>query len=68
MEANLTSIAPIIAWPWRLRELGPEGRVKGGNCIVCRRDVAVTDLTCRPICIYCGMDRGIVPLEDRPIR
>lgn len=44
------SIAPIVAWPWALRSLGPAGRDRGGACIDCGRDVAVPGL-CRPVCI-----------------
>lgn len=63
----MVSIAPVIAWPWRLRFLGPAGCDRGGACIHCGRDVAIAS-PCRPVCIYCGMERGLVPLNDHPIQ
>ena len=43
------------------------GRQRGGTCIDCGRDVAIAG-PCRPVCIYCGMERGLVPLDDQPIQ
>lgn len=63
---TVASIVPIIAWPWRLRSLGPGDRPIAGACIDCGRDVAVPG-PCRALCIYCGMTRGIVALEDKPL-
>lgn len=64
---GIASISPIIAWPWHLRFLGHPGWDVGGSCIDCRRAVAVPG-PCRPVCIYCGMGRGLVETIDKPIQ
>ncbi len=55
-------------WPWHLRFCGPEPAVPG-YCWTCEREVAVpTDRTGeRPVCIYCGMDSGLVEAVDKPL-
>lgn len=67
MAAAVTSIAPVVAWPWHLRDMGPTDHTVGASCIQCGRDVAAPPTPCRPVCIYCGMSRGIVRSDDVPI-
>ncbi len=55
---------PVVCWPWHLRFQGPDHYATGKNCFVCNQDVAALKDAARPICLYCGMERGIVPLEE----
>ncbi|WP_340109478.1 hypothetical protein [Pikeienuella sp. HZG-20] len=65
-SASITSISPVIAWAWDLRDLGPQGYDTGARCIYCARDVAAPARR-RAVCLYCALDRGLTPAEDAPI-
>ena len=54
----------VVCWPWRLRFCGPDHYSTGKNCIACHQDIAAPKDAARPICLHCGMERGIVPLEE----
>ena len=56
--------APIVCWPWHLRLEGPADYSAGMECTDCRRDVAAPKNARRPICLYCAMERGLVPLIE----
>lgn len=51
--------------PWRGRSFVKEP-THGGRCCFCEREIAVPEsargLTAS--CIYCGMDRGLVPIVE----
>lgn len=55
---------PTVCWPWHLKFCGPSDRNHGRPCFVCGKEVATPRICQRPICLYCGMDRGIVPLVE----
>lgn len=50
--------------PWRLRFM--DGYPHSARCCFCNRDVAVpADAIGKNVaCIYCGMERGFVPLQE----
>lgn len=61
---------PVACWPWELRSLGGfTEHPRGAQCQDCRREVAAPrDAGSQPIvCIYCGMDQGLVEAIDRPL-
>lgn len=64
--------AVVVCAPWHLRGFGEPcaddgNHPKGGQCTDCGRDIAVPHSAAgEPICLYCGMERGIVPIEDKP--
>jgi hypothetical protein len=43
---------------------GPDHYRTGMVCSSCRRDVAAPAGTPHPIYLYCGMERGLVPLIE----
>ena len=63
----INSIAPIVAWPWHLRTLAKKDQQHGGQCCHCRREIAIAKDE-RGICLYCAMDRGLIPLIDEPLK
>lgn len=56
-------VAFCAAWHARGFEHGP---VHGGTCCWCGRDVAAPSSAQGKTvaCIYCGMDRGLIPIEE----
>jgi hypothetical protein len=58
----------VACWPWRLRSCGEEPAI-GGTCRSCDLDIAVPESRRgdAPICIYCGLDSGLVPAVDEPL-
>lgn len=67
MTLTLVPQSPAMCcMPWHGR--GFEGEpVHGAVCCFCDRDVARPDRLCgkRVACIYCGLDRGLIPEEER---
>ncbi len=63
--ASVTSITPVVCMPWHLRGSEDEP-VQGATCRYCSREVAVPVSQAQRIaaCIYCGLDRGLVPAEE----
>lgn len=64
----MLKVVPVsAAWfcfPWGIRlRLEPE---HGGRCCYCNRDVAVPDRlrNMHVACIYCGLERGELPLTE----
>lgn len=58
--------ATIVCMPWHAREFGSEF-TRATECFACGRDVAAPTQDCRPLCIYCALDRGsIEPVEQEP--
>ena len=55
-----------VSWPWHLRHL-QHGEVSGARCKFCGRDVAKPVGDHFAICVYCALDRGVIPVEDKPI-
>lgn len=64
-SATVVSLKPVICWPWHIRLLGPDNYIHGANCTYCGRDVAAPPGIRLLICLYCGMERGLVPLVER---
>jgi len=70
--ASHLSLVPIVPYaccmPWELRDAWLEQiePVHGGRCCFCQRDVAVPEPASgkNVACIYCGMDRGFVPIVE----
>lgn len=60
---------PFVCWPWHLRGLAElDHHPRGGLCLVCRSDVAVPrGVTGEVVCLYCGMDLGLVEMVERPL-
>lgn len=65
---SLVPAEPVICWPWHLWFLAnDEGHPRGGVCRYCQCDVAIPPgSTGLPVCLYCGMDRGLVEAVDVP--
>jgi len=64
--AEIPSLAPSVSWPWHLRHLDSPERLHGGSCIYCGREVAARKDE-RVACLYCGMDRGMVEMIEKPL-
>ena len=62
---NVIDITIAVCWPWRLRHCGEAAHTQGAKCIYCGRDVAAPDRR-RAMCIYCALDRGVIPAVDEP--
>jgi hypothetical protein len=62
-------LSPVVCLLWRLR-IVPDGEPHpiGANCIGCGRDLALRRHYAKreAICLYCAMDRGIIPLVELP--
>ena len=54
-----------VAWPWRLRHTQERDTVPS-RCKFCERDAAKPREDDLAVCIYCALDRGFVPVEDKP--
>lgn len=64
----MTAAQPSVCWPWHLRDMAElDHHPRGDNCMRCRRDIAVPrDADGDAVCLYCGMDLGLVEMVDRP--
>lgn len=58
--------ALVVCWPWHLRALGSDTNRNGATCTRCGRDVAAPTGRVLPVCIYCGIDGGLIPAVDVP--
>lgn len=58
----------VVCWPWHLWFLAPnDGHPRGGECSGCGRSVAVPRAAVGdPLCLYCGIDQGVVEAIDAP--
>jgi hypothetical protein len=57
---------PCYAWEHRhLSIYFPKQHPQGGNCADRGRDVAVFKPG-RPVCLYCGLDSGLIPPIEQP--
>lgn len=65
MNAAITSLAIVCCMPWHCRTWVMEP-VRGDRCTYCRRDIAVPVRAKARLlaCIYCGMDRGLIPISE----
>lgn len=68
MGLQLVHAREVACWPWALGWLTGEP-VQGATCRTCGLDVAQPTAQARnvPVCIYCGMDSGLLPEEDAPL-
>lgn len=67
MGLTLTHSRQVACWPWELRFVTDEA-VRPGSCRSCERDVAVPSIERdTPVCLYCGLDSGLVEAVDRPL-
>jgi hypothetical protein len=68
---QIVTAPPVVCWPWHLAgcdpELGPAHPI-GANCGECGREIALRRdrPNANALCLYCGMDAGLVPLEEVP--
>ena len=67
----LVAPARVVCAPWRLRGglsvcATDDSHPAGAECIDCGADVAVPRslLNAAPVCLYCGMDSGMVDLAE----
>ena len=67
LEMTVIPFPPLsVCWPWHLRRIRTSDNYTGAKCAYCRRWCA-TPRGARPVCIYCAMDRQMIPAEDSPI-
>lgn len=68
MGLRLVHSRQVPCWPWSLRFLSEQPAV-GEQCRECGRDVARPEAKAGevPVCIYCALDSGLLPLEDEPL-
>lgn len=61
---------PTACMPWHARNCHGGGRPdRGGECRWCKREIAIPDDTpprSTTVCIYCAMDRGVIPAIEIP--
>ncbi len=68
MNIRLAHSVPFGCYfPWHLRHM--DGGQYGAICCFCQRDVGVPGKARgqRVACIYCGLDRGLIPVDDAPL-
>ncbi len=70
MTGKLSILPPSpvhCCMPWHARWM--EGEVYGAMCCFCDRSIAAPGWTKgkHVACIYCGLDRGLIPAIDVPI-
>lgn len=59
----------IVCWPAHLAFIW-EQPTQGADCQDCGAVVAqpVAAAKERPVCLYCAIERGLIPAEDTPLR
>lgn len=69
MSLQLVHAREAACWPWGLRHLEPHQPTLQALCRPCGRAVALpaSRRQDRPVCIYCGLDSGLVTPVDAPI-
>lgn len=64
---DVVMLAPLkteVCPAWHLRDRPPHP--VGGQCRLCRRDVAMPPTRrVSPICLYCALDTGVIPEQER---
>jgi len=58
----------VACWPWSLGWIDREA-VHYATCRTCQRDVAQPKEAAKlvPVCLYCALESGLLPLEDSPL-
>lgn len=65
---RLVHARQVACWPWGLAWLDAKS-VHFATCRTCERDVAQPNDRCAdvPVCLYCGLDSGLVPAIELPL-
>jgi len=68
MALTLVHAKQVACWPWGLGWID-HAPLQYATCRTCERDVAqpVANAKDVPVCIYCALDSGLLPLEERPL-
>lgn len=68
MSLSLVHAKQVACWPWGLGWLAKQ-EVQYATCRTCERDVAQPKARAKevPVCLYCALDSGLLPLEDYPL-
>jgi hypothetical protein len=68
MSLRLVHARQVACWPWTLGWLADEP-VTAATCRTCERDVAQPVNQSREVavCLYCGLDSGLVEATDTSI-
>jgi hypothetical protein len=67
VSLKLIHALQVPCWPWHLHWI-PREEVQYATCRTCERDIAQPMARSKevPVCIYCAMESGLLPLEERP--